>query len=142
MELIQTHTVRKAELFSCKTTVINIATWFVLTSSIIKILTPNPKSELWILINMVTLVLMIKNHFSLAKDYSNIVQDCCKLECVFIAIVIHKVWFLMLWSPISSSSEPNICEMASIIKQLVWSCCHGVYTYVSDQNEKDGIKCH
>ena len=46
-----------------------------------------------------TLVLMIKDYFGLASGYSNIVQDCCELECVFIAMgtitlnhtVIHKV---------------------------------------------------
>ena len=45
----------------------------------------------------------------------------------------------MLWCPISSLSEQNICEMAFINQAEV--VVVKFYTYIGDQNEKDGIKC-
>ena len=60
---------------------------------------------------------MIKDYFGLASGCSNIVQDCCKLECAFIAmgtitlnhIVIHKVHHLIFNNKCHYRFELRLC---------------------------------
>ena len=62
----------------------------------------------------------VETNFEGLQQCERYKQDLGKWE------VLWKHWLLMLLGPNSSWSEQNVCGMASITKQLVWSCCHGV----------------